>query len=76
MTRFFFDCIAQDRSLHDYQGTEFGNPEGAIEFAEAMAGVMRDSLVGEWRSWTIEVRTAEGKKLAALAVGAASPIAA
>jgi hypothetical protein len=74
--RFFFDCTTKDQSLYDYQGTEFHNSQAAIEFAEAMAEILRASLAGEWRSWSIEIRNAEGTKLGVLPVGTVTSIAA
>lgn len=74
--RFFFDCTTKDQSLYDYQGTEFHNSQSAIEFAEAMTEILRASLAGEWRSWSVEIRNAEGKKLGDLPVGIVTPVAA
>ncbi len=74
--RFFFDYTTTEKTLYDYQGTEFHSFQSAFEFAEAMAQHLRDSLAGEWCSWSIEVRDAEGKKFLSLPVGIAAPIAA
>ena len=74
--RFFFDCKTKDQSLYDYQGTEFHNSRAAIEFGEAMAEILRASLAGEWKTWSVEIRNAEGTKLGALSVGTVTPIAA
>lgn len=74
--RFFFDCTTTDQTLYDYQGNEFRSCEGAFEFAGAMVQHLRDSLAGEWNSWFIEVRNAEGKKLLSLPVRTATSIAA
>ena len=75
MTRCFFDYTTKDTSLYDYQGLEFPNSQGAIEFAEAVVEDLKHSLIGEWSNWSIEVRNAEGKKLLSLSVGTAPPIA-
>jgi hypothetical protein len=74
--RFFFDCKAKDHSLYDYQGSEFPSVQGAIEFAETTAQMLRNSLTGEWSCWSIEVRDTVGKKILSLPIGAATPIAA
>jgi hypothetical protein len=74
--RFFFDYTTKDQSLYDYQGNEFRNSQNAIEFAEAMAQFLRDSLTGEWSGWSVEVRNAEGKKFFSLPVGGSASIAA
>jgi hypothetical protein len=76
MIRYFFDCVATDRSLYDYKGSEFPNLEAARDFAEAMAQNLRDSLNNEWIAWSIDVRSAEGKRLITLPIGHAVPIAA
>jgi hypothetical protein len=61
--RFFFDYRTNDQSLFDYRGDEFKNPQEAIEFAEAIAQDLKNSLAGDWIGWWIEVRNAEGTKL-------------
>jgi len=76
MTRFFFDYTTKDQSLYDYQGSEFRSSQGAIEFAEAIAQGLKHSLTGEWNKWSIEVCTAEGRKIFTLPVEAAAPLAA
>ncbi len=76
MARFFFDYRTKDRSLYDYRGDEFERPESAIEFAQATAQVLTNSLSGDWVGWSIEVRSAEGKRFGSLTIGNAAPIAA
>ena len=76
MERFYFDYTAQDRSLYDYCGHEFGSSQSAIDFAQATVQVLRHSLAGGWDGWSIEVRNADGKKFVALPIGTAGPIAA
>jgi hypothetical protein len=76
MLRFFFDYKSQDQSLYDYKGCEFLTTRAAIEFAEVIAEDLRNSLAAEWKSWSVEVRNAEGEKLIALPVGSTGPIAA
>jgi hypothetical protein len=76
MMRYFFDYRATEKILYDYQGAEFHSSQSAIEFAEATAQHLRDSLAGEWSSWSIEVRSPEGKKFLSLPIGAAASIAA
>lgn len=68
MKRFFFDYRAKDRSLFDYLGQEFRSPQGAIEFAEAIAQDLRHSLSNNWAGWWVEVRNAEGEKFYTLSV--------
>lgn len=74
--RFFFDCTTKDQLMYDYQGTDFRTSQGAFEFAEAMVQHLRDSLTGEWSSWSVEVRDAQGKKLFSMPVGSAAQVAA
>jgi hypothetical protein len=74
--RFFFDCKTKDQPLYDYQGTEFRTSQGAFEFAEVMVQHLRDSLSGEWSSWSIEVRDAQGNRLFSMPVGTAAQVAA
>ena len=74
--RFFLDYKTKLQSLYDYQGNEFPGVEAAIDFAEATAQVLRNSLIGEWSCWPIEVRDIEGKKVFSSPVGTAAPIAA
>jgi hypothetical protein len=76
MRRYFFDYKAKDQSLYDYQGDEFMSSEHAYEFAEATAQSLKNSLRGDWRGWSVEVRNAEGRKLFSLPVDIPSPIAA
>lgn len=61
--RLFFDYTADDRSIYDYHGSEFSTAQGAMDFAQAIAQDLWNSLSGEWNSWSVEVRTPEGKKL-------------
>lgn len=68
--RIFFDYRTMDQSLFDYQGEEFRSPEGAIEFAEAIAQDLKNSLSSDWIGWWIEVRNAEGVKLYSVEVDA------
>ncbi len=76
MNRYFFDYTNNDRSLYDYRGEDFTSSQGAIEFAQAAAQLLKNSLSAEWAEWSIEVRNAEGKKFFTQPVGAAVPIAA
>jgi hypothetical protein len=73
--RFFFDYTSSDQSLYDYHGHEFLNPEAAMEFAQAIAEDLRQSLTDDWNSWSVQVRSPQGKSIFSLTVGTA-PIAA
>ena len=66
--RLFFDFAAKDQSLRDYQGGDFRTHQSAIEYADAVAYHMKNSLLGDWIGWCIEVRNAEGIKLFSLPV--------
>jgi CheY-like chemotaxis protein len=68
MKRFFFDYATKDHSLYDYQGEEFLNSADALDFAEAIAQALKNSLNGDWIDWTVQVRNAEGAKLFSLPV--------
>ena len=61
MTRFFFDYTANERSLLDYRGEEFRTGRAAIEFADAIAYNLTNSLSENWTGWSVEVRDAEGQ---------------
>lgn len=71
--RLFFDYATKDRSLYDYHGNEFRTSEGALDFAQAIAQDLRNSLSGEWDNWSIEVWTPEGKKLVSIPVASTGP---
>ena len=73
--RFFFDYTTKDRSLYDFKGDEFHSPQGAIEFAEAIAEDLNCSLSNDWLGWWIEVRNAEGTRFFALPVDTAGAFA-
>jgi len=66
--RLFFDYMTEDQSLYDYHGNEFRTSECALDFAEATAQDLRNSLTEEWNGWSIEVRTPEGIKLFSIPV--------
>jgi hypothetical protein len=67
--RLFFDYTAAEcESLRDYQGNEFLSIREAIEFAEATAELLTQSLASDWSGWSIEVHNAWGDKLYSLAV--------
>lgn len=68
MKRFFFDYLAQDQSLLDYRGQEFRNVQGAVEFAEAIAQDLKQSLTHNWDGWCVEVRNAAGEQFLCLPV--------
>ena len=68
MMRYFFDYTTKDRALYDYKGDEFLSSKHAFEFAEATAQALKNNLRGEWAGWSVEVRSAEGRKLLSLPV--------
>jgi hypothetical protein len=74
--RYFFDYRAKDQSLFDYRGDEFHNPQGAIEFAQAIVQDLKHSLSNDWSGWSIEVRSADGAKFCTLTVDSSEPLAA
>ena len=76
MTRYFFDFTTRDRSLFDYRGDEFLSSRAACEYAEMIASDLKHRPDGEWSGWSVEVRSIEGKKILALPVGSAEPLAA
>jgi hypothetical protein len=69
MKHFFFDFTTTDHSLYDYCGNEFASSQGAIEFAQETASMLKHSLSGDWIGWSVEVRNAEGEKFFSLPVG-------
>jgi hypothetical protein len=60
--RFFFDYTKKGESLLDYRGDDFGSPQGAIEFAQAVAHYLKHSLSEDWSGWSVEARNVEGLK--------------
>jgi len=66
--RFFFDYTAENQSLFDYRGQEFGSPAGAIEFAQEIAQSLKHSLSTDWVGWSVEVRGADGEKFYSLPI--------
>ena len=68
MKRFFFDYTTKDNSLLDYRGHEFRNPQGAIEFAEAIAEDLKHCLTESWHGWSVEVRNTEGERFYTLPI--------
>ena len=69
--RFFFDYRTKDRALYDYRGDDFRNSQAAIEFAAAIAEMLKQSLDDDWMGWRVEVRNPEGVKFLSLPVGVA-----
>jgi len=76
MIRFFFDYTTKDQSLLDYRGEEFRTPQGAIQFAEAIALDLKHSLAANWFGWSIEVRDADGRRVLSVLIDTAEQIAA
>ena len=60
--RYFIDYTAEGKSLYDYQGEEFLSSSDALDFAQATAQALQNHLGGIWQGWTVEVRSADGKK--------------
>jgi two-component system, chemotaxis family, chemotaxis protein CheY len=71
--RFFFDYTCPDRSLLDFRGDEFLNPDDAFDFAEATAQTMKSDLNGNWIDWSVEVRNADGIKYFSLPITPVRP---
>lgn len=69
MMRYFFDYRDSDRSLLDYNGQEFHNSRSAVEFAEAIVHDLMHTITGDWAGWSVEVRNAEGRKVASFEIG-------
>jgi hypothetical protein len=69
--RFFFDYKRKNQSLYDYHGDEFQSPQGAIDFAEAIAQDLMHSFTSDWLDWWVEIRNAEGMKFFSLPVNSA-----
>jgi len=67
--RFFFDYRSADQSLYDYQGHEFSTSEAAIEFGEALADNLRQSLGNEWVGWRVEVLAPDVRNFCSFTVG-------
>ncbi len=76
MTRYFFDITSKERSLYDYKGDEFRNPDAARRHAEAITLDLSERLNAEWAGWSVEVRDAVNQKLLALPVAMPELIAA
>jgi len=76
MKRFFFDYTSDGVVVYDYRGDEFVSAQSAIEFAQASAQVLTNSISRDWTGWSIEVRNAEGMKFFSLAVDSAAAMAA
>jgi len=75
MTRFFFDYAANDRSLFDYHGDYFHSARAALEFAEAIAAYLKNSLSDDWIGWSIEVRNVSGNRVGAVSINNSALIA-
>lgn len=60
LERYFFDFVAQDRSIYDYVGREFGTLQGAQQLAELIA--LDLALDGDWLGWTVAIRGPHGQK--------------
>lgn len=67
--RLFFDYITKDQPLLDYRGHEFPSCRGVVEFAEAIADDLKNSLTEDWIGCSIEVRNVEGCRILSLPIG-------
>jgi hypothetical protein len=70
MQRYFFDIVGGQRSNCDYRGREFPTPEGAFELAELMALDLAIDANDERIGYSINVSTADGRKLFSVPVQA------
>jgi hypothetical protein len=59
MERYFFDVVAQGRSVYDYVGREFATLEGAQQLAELIA--LDLALDGDWLGWAVAIRDPHGQ---------------
>jgi len=74
--RFFIDYTAEGQSLYDYQGEEFLSSSDVLDFAQATALTLHNHLGGIWKGWSVEVRSAEGKKYFSLPIDSMTALAA
>ena len=58
--RYFFDFVAKDRSVYDYNGREFSTLQGALQLAELIA--LDLAVDGEWVGWVVAICGARGQK--------------
>jgi hypothetical protein len=72
--RFFFDYITEGQTLYDYHGSEFPRSEDAFDFAELTALDLQNSLLSDWKGWSVEVRDAENTQFFLLPVHAGLPV--
>lgn len=75
MTRFYFDYTKHNRAMYDFEGAEFQDLRGAIEFAETIAQDFKSCSSGAWIGWSIEVLNAQGEKFHSLRIESAAVIA-
>jgi CheY-like chemotaxis protein len=66
--RFFFDYKAERDTIYDFKGEDFRDDQSALEFAEATVHHLKASLKGDWNTYAVEVRDAEGKKYFSLPI--------
>jgi hypothetical protein len=69
--RFFFDFTSEEKVIFDYLGLEFKSSNGAIDFAQEKLQLLKNSLTQEWVGWSIQVCSAEGRKLCTLPIDGA-----
>lgn len=72
--RFFIDYTAEGQSIYDYHGEEFLSSDDVLDFAQATAQSLQNHLGNRWKGWSVEVRSAEGKKIFSLPIDGAAPV--
>jgi hypothetical protein len=70
--RFFIDYTGEGQSLYDYHGEEFLSSNDALDFAQTTAQTLQNQLGDRWKGWSVEVRSADGKKVFSLPIGGAA----
>jgi Domain of unknown function (DUF6894) len=63
MKRFFFDVLSAQSCSYDYCGRNFSRSEDAAEAAELIAMDLSCSVMNDWKSSRVQVRTATGETL-------------
>ena len=68
MTNYCIALMSPDRAESRLRMGEFPAAERAFELAELIAFDLSIEVDGNWRGWTVEVRSAQGRKLFAVPV--------
>jgi hypothetical protein len=69
VNKYCLALISPQRSESHLRAGEFPVAERAFELAELIAADLGLEVDGKWQGWTVEVRSAEGRKLFATPVG-------